>query len=109
MGTEMQKEVNKILDWAQRWKMAINADKTKTLIISTSTVDRGWNPRIKVEGRELKKTSEYRFLSVTIDNQLRINQPVENVAEKARKRVDILQCMATKNWATQWSCRGDCI
>ena len=29
----MQNEINKIIDWAKRWKMRVNTDKTKAMII----------------------------------------------------------------------------
>ena len=98
IGEEMQKEVDKILEWANKWKMTINADKTKALIISTSSGDRSWNPKIKLEEEKLKTSSEYKFLGFTIDNQLRFNKHVDNVVGKAKKRVNLLKCMAAKDW-----------
>ena len=33
----MQDEINKIVNWAERWKMKINTSKTKSMVISNSS------------------------------------------------------------------------
>ena len=91
-------EVNKILEWAQEWKMEVNTDKTKTMIISTSPTDRAWDPELLAGNDQIKTVKEYRFLGVTIDSDLRFTKHIENIAEKARKRVNIMRCMSTKDW-----------
>ena len=39
----MQEEVNKILEWAKNWKMEINQDWTKAMVISSSKADQDWD------------------------------------------------------------------
>ena len=47
---------------------------------------------------QIKMVKEYKFIGVTIDNDLRFNKHVNNTLEKALKRVNILKCMSTKEW-----------
>ena len=35
----IQAEVDKIIEWARVWKMKINASKTKSMVIASSTQD----------------------------------------------------------------------
>ena len=42
----MQEEIHKIMAWAKRWKMKVNEDKTKGMVISSSTNDTSWDPQL---------------------------------------------------------------
>ena len=68
----MQSEVNKILEWAKRWKMKINADKMKAMVISSKNADQKWNIGLTKDGKELETTDEFKFLGVTINNGLNL-------------------------------------
>ena len=35
----MEKEIDKIISWAETWKMSLNTDKTKAMIISSNPAD----------------------------------------------------------------------
>jgi ribonuclease HI len=94
----MQEEVNKILSWALKWKMRVNADKTKTMIISTSATDKVWDPQITAGENAISTVKKYKFLGVTVDNDLRFNDHITNITVKCRKRVNILKCLAAKDW-----------
>ena len=41
----MQGEIDKILQWARKWKMRVNTDKTKILLLS-SNGDLKWDPKL---------------------------------------------------------------
>ena len=94
----MQQEIDKVIKWADRWKMKVNADKTKAMMISTGPKDKNWDPKFTAGDTKIDNVSEYRFLGVTIDQDLRFNKHITNMMQKARKRVNILKCMSTKNW-----------
>ena len=97
----MQGEVTKIATWAETWKMSINADKTRTLIMSTSTADFAWDPKLIVQGAPIKTTKEYKFLGVTVDRGLRFTKHLDNTITKCTKRVNIIKCLAGKDWGQQ--------
>ena len=94
----MQQEINKVLRWADKWKMTVNEDKTKAMMISTSAADKSWDPQFKAGECKIDNVTEYRFLGVTIDQNLHFTKHIANVLEKAKKRVNILKCMSTKDW-----------
>ena len=67
--------------WAKKWKMSINTDKTKTLILSTSSADTSWNPQLILDNEPIKTTKEYSFLGVAIENSLRFTKHLENTVK----------------------------
>ena len=48
-----QLEVDKIMSWAERWKMKVNESKTKVMVISSSSKDRKWDPELKASTYQL--------------------------------------------------------
>lgn len=94
----MQGEIDKILKWAADWKMMINTDKTKSMIVSSSRSDQNWDPAFTANGDNIEAVQQYRFLGVTVDSDLRFTKHVSNTLTKCRKRVNILKCMSTKEW-----------
>ena len=94
----MQRNINGINEWAEDWKMKLNAVKTQVMVISSKDNDVAWKPKLHLEGLELEVVREYRFLGVTIDSGLRFEKHLKNVIEKAKKRIKILRCLAGKDW-----------
>ena len=94
----MQEEIDKIVKWAETWKMKINTSKTKSMVISSAKGDREWDPAFTAEGDKIAAVDEFRFLGVTIANDLRFKTHVDNVVDKSKKRVNIIKCMANKTW-----------
>ena len=60
----MQEEVNKILAWAEEWKMKVNGSKTEAMIISSSVDDQQWDPQLKTGETPIKLVQDYPFLSI---------------------------------------------
>ena len=98
--TLMQDEINKILRWADKWKMRINEGKTKTMVLASSRKDTAWDPEFTANGKKVDSVNEYKFLGVTTDNGLRFNSHVNNIVIKARKRVNIIRCLSSKEWGS---------
>ena len=94
----MQQEIDKITDWADEWKMSINVDKTKCMVISSSTQDQGWNPELTAHGKEIEPVKDMRFLGITISNNMWFKGHIDNVVAKCTKRNKIIKCMSTKTW-----------
>ena len=71
--TLMQEEISKIIEWASTWKIAINTDKTKAMIISSNTKETNSDPQLKSEYGEIATVGKYKFLAVMIDSGLRLH------------------------------------
>ena len=94
----MQKEVDKIIRWADRWKMKVNGSKTKAMVIASSPKDQQWDPNLKAGETPIALEQEYRFLGTTVPSDLRFKKQVEQTVTKCRKRNRVLKCMSTKSW-----------
>ena len=73
----MQAEINKIMEWPDIWKMVVNRDKTKAMVISSNTNDTSWEPELYAKGEKIEVVSSYKFLGVDIDNGLQFNEHIE--------------------------------
>ena len=94
----MQEEVQKIATWADKWKMSLNADKTRAMIFSTSNADNSWDPELTLNDKPVKVTKEYKFLGVTLDSGLRFTKHLENTIRRCTKRVNVMRCLTGKDW-----------
>lgn len=94
----MQSEIDKIMNWAVKWKMKVNASKTKTMVITSSSKDQKWDPELVAGDTRIKLEQLYRFLGIKVPSDLRFKLHVETVVATCRKRALVLKCMATKNW-----------
>ena len=94
----MQIEVQKIEAWAEKWKMSLNADKTRAMIFSTSGADNLWDPELTLNGTPVKTTKEYIFLGTIFDGRLRFTKHLEETVRRGTKRVNVMRCLAGKDW-----------
>ena len=94
----MQEEIDKIVDWANTWKMKINTSKTKCMVISTAKGDRDWDPKVTADGDKIKTAQVYPFLGVKVENDLWFKMHINAAVDKGKKRVNIIKCMSNKSW-----------
>ena len=95
---QMQEEINKIWNWAKKWKMKINESKTKTLIISTKADDYKRDPGLKLNGKDVAPVEIYKFLGIQADNGIRFNKCVNDNVKKNLEKVNIMRCLGGKDW-----------
>ena len=91
----MQEEIDKILSWAERWKMKVNEGKTKAMIFSTSKADIEWDPEFTTIGKEIDLVNQYPFFGITVNSGLRFSSYIAEVVKKSRKRVNTIKCMSS--------------
>ena len=94
----VQAEIDKIMNWAEKWKMKVNASKTKTMVISSSKAEQTKDPKLNASGTPIQLTQEYPFLGGKIPADLRFSGHVQKVVSKGRKRNRVLKCMGGKSW-----------
>jgi len=93
-----QLEVDKIMSWAERWKMKVNESKTKVMVISSSSKDRKWDPELKAGEANIDLVNVYPLLGINVPANLRFIEHVDKKADVGRKRNRVLQCTAAKDW-----------
>ena len=78
--------------------MKINESKTKALVISTKPADISCDPGLKLNGKEVQAVECYKFLGIQADNGIRFKKTVNDSVKKNTERVNIMRCLATKEW-----------
>ena len=96
----MQGEIDKIMAWADRWKMKVNEGKTKAMVFASPASDRKWDPEFTAGYQRVEAVDEYKFLGITTDNSLRFSTHIQNTAAKGRKKLNIIKCLSTKDWGS---------
>ena len=94
----MQDEIDKILKWAHDWKMQVNTSKTKVMVVSSNRADLVWDPSMEAAESPIECVKQYRFLGVTISNDLRFKAHINAVIDSCKKRVNVIKCMSSKDW-----------
>ena len=87
-GSKMlQKDLDTVLEWANKWKMEFNVDKCKIMHLGNSNPKNSYN----MGGRTLEETSEERDLGVLIDNKLDFGKHIKTIVGKANKVLGMIR------------------
>ena len=85
LADSTQEEVDKIAAWAEQWKMAINAGKTKCLVLSSNNANHSWNPHLTIDQTSIDAVKRTKFIGITIDSSLRFTKQIDNTVAKKPK------------------------
>ena len=86
---EINDDLQNIQLWANQWLITFSPPKTKSLIVSNK-VDRDLNPRIQLNGYDIEEVRSHTYLGLTFSNDLRWSHHIDEVATKARKRMNLM-------------------
>ena len=89
----IQGEINKIIEWAEKWKMSVNERKTTTMIFSTSKANMEFDPSLSACGKPITLVCDYPFLGIDVESGLRFTAHINKTVAKCRKRVNIIKCL----------------
>ena len=97
---KLEQEATVITKWATENWMKLNLNKTEILIISSNKADVHWMPDVTINGERLRVARTVRFLGVILDGDLRFAAHVEKVEVKTKRRLNMMRCIAGKEWGT---------
>jgi len=87
--TILQHDLDKLIDWEQKWKMQFNVDKCNTLHVSS--------PRKKIitpyfmHGQKLDRVTETKYLGVTITEDLKWNTHISKIVNSANSMMGMIK------------------
>ena len=83
----LQQDLNRIREWASRWKMDFNVGKCKVMHLGSS------NPRNKytMGGTEVMVTTEERDLGVMFDESLEFDKHIREIVNKANRMLGLMR------------------
>ena len=89
LNNNVNEELNKICDWLNVNKLALNVDKTKAMIfhMPQKKVEK---PVLLVNGTVIEYVNNFNFLGITLNNHLNWDSHINKVARKISRTTGIL-------------------
>ena len=92
----MNESLNTLKKWATDNNMTISAEKTKYQYFSLR--HNSENFRLQIDHKEIEKSSNTKYLGVTLDNKLSWSNHIKNTVERANKRLGLIKRLAGATW-----------
>ena len=84
----LQQDLLKLAMWRAKWRIKLNAVKTKVIIFSRSILARKTELNLKLYGKTLKIYPQVKFLGITFDSQLTFQKHFEDILHHLRLLVN---------------------
>ncbi|XP_041841970.1 uncharacterized protein LOC121640325 [Melanotaenia boesemani] len=88
--TDYRREVSHLEVWCQENHLLLNVSKTKELIVDFRKQQRSLHPLL-ISGSEVERVDTFRYLGVTISQDLTWTQHITTTVKKARQRLYLLR------------------
>ena len=92
----LQKDLDTLSDWCNKWGFVINAEKTNAVIFSKTKVKKV--KKFKLNGTDIEYVSSVKYLGMLLDNKLCWKEHIVNLVNKVGKRMNILRCLTKIPW-----------
>ena len=89
LNNNINEEINKICDWLNVNKLALNVDKTKAMILHMPQ-KKVEKPVLLVNGTVIEYVNNFNFLGITLNNHLNWDSHINKVAHKISRTTGIL-------------------
>jgi len=94
----VQRAVNAIAGWSERWLMTLNVEKCEVALFTLDNNELDYKPEIKINDKQFTFNHYPTFLGVTYDRRLAFTEHIRRTCEKVRKRISILRAVAGTDW-----------
>ena len=85
----VQQGVNNVSDWVHANNLQLNSSKCKFMIVSRLRSRGIQAPALELNGHQLEKVLEYKYLGVTLTSNLSWSEHVDTIVCKTRKLVGL--------------------
>ena len=100
MAETLQRATNELVEWANKWKLRLNAGKSEVGVFSTDYKDYSWRPEIHMMDTIIPVVENPKLLGVTYDKGLTFSKQTEIVTKRMKERISVLKRLA----GTKWGC-----
>ena len=95
MADLIDEDLKSISQWADKWKVTFSPPKTKELVISNKR-NKPNHPVIKLDDVPITRVDNHKHLGLTLSNDLTWKTHVEEITDKANRRLGILRTLKYK-------------
>jgi ribonuclease HI len=92
----LQRALDALTSWANRWCVSINTDKCSTTLFTLSPKQKA--SIMKINGELLREDKQPTYLGVTFDDRLTWKPHINKAATKARRKLAILRKLSGTTW-----------
>ena len=92
-ANNLNKDLERISNWATQWKMNFNPDSTKQAqeVIFSRKVKKTVHPPLLFHNASVTRTSSHKHLGIILDNQLKFDDHIKMVFRKISKTIGLLR------------------
>ena len=90
----LNRDLSKMMDWANQWLVKFSPPKTVTLNISKRKIKLN-KPTLYMDNIPIKSVKSHKHLGITLSEDLSWAQHIENVAVSANKSLDIFNSLTS--------------
>lgn len=91
----LQRQLDAVVPWLEKWKIKLNSDKTTTIIFRPNPSTKNL-PNITLLNNTIQFQKTARYLGVILDNRLTFNKHIDYITQKARAARAILYPVLNK-------------
>ena len=96
VARKLQEGIDRVVSWGLRWSFRFSVDKSKVMFFGRKKIREGI--RLMMYGRNLERVDSFRFLGVIFDRGLTWRNHIDSVAEKCKKVLNVMRCIAGQDW-----------
>ena len=97
-SAQLGRDLNKIKEWALKWKISFNATKTKDMIFTNKTVIQ--TPALTFDNTNIKRVTSHRHLGIILTSTLDWALQVNDVCLRANRKLNVLKSIKFLNRKT---------
>ena len=90
----LQKSLDNLSDWCDKWKIMLNPSKTVFMMISRQRLKK--EPTISLKNQRIKRSKQAEFLGLNISDDMRWKKHVDSLIPRLEKRVGMLSYLKAK-------------
>ena len=88
MTSELESDLQDILDWGKKWLVDLNAEKTQLVLFDQS--NNNGSIDMKMDGSVLEEKSSFKMLGLTFSSKLDWGSYIISIAKTASKKIGAL-------------------
>ena len=99
----LQRYLDKLARWCAKWRIKLNPEKTKVIILSKSQTAIRAEPALSLYGDLLSYYPQIKFLGITFDNRMIFTKHFEEILERCNQKFHCLRILVNKKWGPSHS------
>ena len=96
----LNRDLEKLTTFCKLWKLTINPSKTVYTVFTMSPKAAQQNLNINIDGQKATKDNHPTYLGVQLDTRLTLKNHIQNLKQKATKRLALIKRLGSTNWGS---------